>query len=245
MASAIGIANTGVNYGQMAFDVGSKIAPAAFGSGALATIGTALGIAGVGLVALPAVINLFKCGTISSVGCVKRADTEIDKQGEILARKVIWAVESGQTTPDKAKAAIATIWTAMNQAWAQKQRSGYTGSFDGFCGSDPRANPAYNVQIGAPANSQAVTFLCGQNGITREYMFTQAFPALIDRLAAAQAKPVGPAPVSPAAMGATPVTRSVQAAAGPAMGGVAAAESTLQQYAPLALLALGAWLVLG
>lgn len=245
MANAIGIANTGVNYGQMAFDVGSKLAPAAFGSGALATIGTALGIAGVGLVALPAVINLFKCGTISSIGCVKRADTEIDKQGEILARKVIWAVESGQTTPDKARAAIATIWTAMNQAWAEKQRSGYAGSFDGFCGSDPAANPAYNIQIGAPANSQAVTFLCGQNNITREYMFTVAFPALIDRLAAAQAKPVGPAPVSSAALATTSATGTGQAAASSSAGTVAATESSLQKYAPLALLALGAWLVLG
>ncbi len=243
MANAIGIANTGVNYAQMGMQIGSKLAPAAFGSGALATVGTVLGIAGVGLVALPTVINLFKCGTISSVGCVKRADTEIDKQGEILARKVIWAVESGQTTPDKARAAIATIWTAMNQAWAQKQRSGYTGSFDGFCGSDPRVNPPYNVQIGAPANSQAVTFLCGQNNITREYMFTVAFPQLIDRLAAAQAKPVTPVPASSAAAGAMPAV-----AGGPPASGLSVSAATgngLQKYAPLALLALGAWLVLG
>lgn len=135
--------------------------------------------------------NLLECGTVGNIGCVKEGDTAIDKKGEIAARQIIEAVRLGRLTADQGKAQIAGIWRQMNQAWTQKARSGQTASFDGFCGSDPKVSPPYNVQIGAPADSPAVTYLCGQT-LTREQMFTQAFPSLIDHLAAtAQAAGVG------------------------------------------------------
>lgn len=194
-------------------------------SGALATAGTILPIAGAAIGIAELGMNLAKCGTITSIGCTKRSDTEIDKQGEIAARKVIWAVESGQLGAATAKSYIARIWQEMLSSWAQPQRSGYSSQFDGFCGSDPAANPAYNIQIGAPANSQAVTYLCGSNGDTRQWMFQTAFPALIDRLAAARPQPPSqpvqaqstsiPSPASTPSEAASAPQRPAPAATGP------------------------------
>lgn len=139
--------------------------------GAVAGLGEALG---------SVLGNIGRCGTIGAVGCVKRSDTEIDKEGEIAMRRVLAAVHQGKMPASQGDAAIVQIYAQMQQAWTQKTRSCCTPHFDGFCGSDPKVSPPYNQQIGVGADDIAATFQCGTTTTFQQQV--QDFRALLPQL---------------------------------------------------------------
>lgn len=200
----------------IAQSAGSAISAAGITTGPLAAAGAAVPLIGAGLAAVGLASNLIKCGTITSLGCTKRSDTEVTKEGVETARKVIYALLQRQIDGPTAKAQIAQIWQEMNQAWAQKQRSGYTvpNGPEGFCGND------FSAATGVPANSLAATYLCGKTGFTRQWEMTVGFPQLVDQIVASQPASA-PAPssavsVSPATVPANGNIRAVPTTAAPA-----------------------------
>lgn len=183
------------------------------GGAALAGIGGATAVTA-GLAAIPAAVigavDLFKCGTLGTIGCDKRSDTDIDEQLAASARLILWMVESKQATAAQGKAALAQLLVKAKSAYRDLQRS-YLGAFtvpNYSCGSwlDSTSGNAVNPGLSIPATSVAATLDCGSSiiGKSLQQVYEQDFPAAMDKLAGATANPTGPAvpvgsPIGPSA----------------------------------------------
>jgi hypothetical protein len=86
----------------------------------------AIPIIGVGLAALPFIINLAKCGTLTPVGCQKTSDSTQQIDFIVTGRQIVYAYESGQITQAQAlqylsqlqsEAANTSIWQLPTRSW--------------------------------------------------------------------------------------------------------------------------------
>ena len=105
---------------QTATEAAVPIAAGAGATGVASVLGAAIPVLGIAAVAAPFISNLFSCGTISNIGCVKRNDAAVQSAAMLQARQIAYAVETGQVTPAQGSAAIQQI---LQTAPAQFERS--------------------------------------------------------------------------------------------------------------------------
>jgi len=137
---------------QVAAKTGAQAAAGAGITGAASVLGAAVPIIGLAAVAAPYVIDLFKCGTLGTIGCVKRADANTQIAAMLNARQIAYQVETGQITPSQGSTSIQQI---LQSAPQQFQRpTDWTGApptpVDIACGS----------QGGVPAGSRSASIDC-------------------------------------------------------------------------------------
>lgn len=169
----------------------ASAASAAGATGAATALSAAIPFVGIAAVAAPFVSNLFSCGTISQIGCVKRNDAQVQQDAILQARQLAYSAELGQITPSAAAAQIQQI---LQSAPSQDQRaSDWTGApptpVDVACGSNGNipssamaaqvdcktiASPqqvvssllAYTQTITPPAGSPAASAIASQNPVS-------------------------------------------------------------------------------
>lgn len=149
--------------------VGQVASKAGFfsGAGAAAMLTNPVTIAiEAGLAALPAVINLFKCGTVGQVGCQKRDDATVDLQGRAAMRQLLYQVETGQISAADAQAQMQQIAAAMQQSYHRQEDWSRRAGPDYACGAWLSQGPGCGQQVcpglAVPASSFAATFNCGK-----------------------------------------------------------------------------------
>lgn len=256
------------NYSYTGLEVASQTAPAAFAAGgSLAGLGAAIPFIGAGLALAPVAINLFKCGTVSSVGCDKRSDTTVTMSGEAAGRKAVYLVETGQIPLTQGRQALPQIGQEIQAHLTNVQRS-WNGPYqDNSCGQwlAGQQNATNQVKITGsqvvPTGTIASSVHCGVGGDSLATVFNSVLPTAMAQAAAkAQAQGLGiygrtPTPPPPNTVGHITSPSGVAASAPTALpGGVgtittpatvpaASTVATTTNWEPLLLIGLGVLLL--
>lgn len=189
--------------------------------------------------AIPAVINLFKCGTIGQVGCQKRTDASVDENGRAAMRQVLYLVETGQLSQDAADAQMQQIASAMQQSYVRQENWNARTGPDYSCGAWLSQGPGCGQQVcpgtNIPPSSFAASFNCG----TQYPSFAANIQALMNAVgqaaamapkAAAAAQPPAPVSVAPGSPIQASTPRTAQTV--PAEASVATATTAPPSGAP-------------